>query len=485
MTVPTRFYLQLNFLYFLQSKSLGKGFLLEKHDAVGRTGDKRSASHKESHNLSVGSMGSDLPYENGRKEKFKMILSKSKKDGQETTSRDSRPQMGVCMDAAAAAAILQAATRGIKSPSLEILAQSSSGNGQGLGSDGGHLSGLGSMLSSQPQSSVQTSKQNVEASVSVPVAKVIAETAAIAAAGEADSSEASMSKEQKLKAERLKRAKMFATMIKSRSAPLKSEPVRGISAEPPGSGISGSGVEIGNLIGKEREGSSVPHEVDNSDKSPMSDEKVFAGDMERRSKRKYRSRSSRHEDEEEKEDKKDHKCSRRKHRSHRSSHGSRDRHKHKRRHSSSLDTDYKRTKHGSSSDDESHHSRDYHKYDSPSDEKHHSSRRESNSSDDERQHSRHRHRGYSSSDGEHPHHRRTRKQRSRSQSDRGRDLEEGEINMKPEQSRASEDRCAGREASVDRSKSHHHSREPSQPSETTDVSDELRAKIRAMLMATL
>ncbi|KAK4278411.1 hypothetical protein QN277_016260 [Acacia crassicarpa] len=465
-----------------ESKSLGMAFLLEKHDPVGHTGDKRSASHKESDNLSVGSMGSDLPYENDRKEKFKMVLNKSKKDGQEPTSRDSQPQMGVCMDAAAAAAILQAATRGIKNPSLEILTKSSSGNGQGLGSDGGHLSGLGSMLSSQPQSSVQKSKQNAEASVSVPVAKVIAETAAIAAAGEADSSEASMSKEQKLKAERLKRAKMFAAMIKSGSAPLKSEPVRGISAEPPGSGISGSGAEIGNHVGKEREGSSVPHEVDNSDKSPMSEEKLFAGDTERRSKRKYRPRSSRHEEEGEKEDKKDHKRSRRKHRSHRSSHGSRDRHKHKRRHSSSQDRDDKQTKHGSSSDDESFYSRDYHKYDSSSDEKHYSSRRqrrESNSSDDEHQHSRQR--GYSSSDGEHWRHRRTRKQRSRSQSDRGRDLEEGEINMKPDQSRASEDRCAGREASVDLSKSYRHSREPSQPSGTTDVSDELRAKIRAML----
>lgn len=472
-------------MYFLQSKSLGKGFLLEQHDPVGRTVDKRSVSHKESDNLSVGSLGSDLPYDNDRKEKFKMVLSKSNKDGQEPTSRDSQPQMGVSMDAAAAAAILQAATRGIKNPSLEILTKSSSGNGQGLCSDGGHLSGLGSMLSSQPQSSLQKSKQNAEASVSVPVAKVIAETAAIAAAGEADSSEASMSKEQKLKAERLKRAKMFAAMIKSGSAPLKSEPVRGISAEPPGSGISGSGV--GNVVGKEREGSSVPHVVDNSVKSPTSEEKLLAGDTERRSKRKYRSRSSRQKEEEDKDDKMDHKRSRRKHRSHRSSHSGQDRHKHKRRHYS-RDRDDKRTKHGCSSDDESHHSRDHHKYDSSSDEKHHTFRRqhrESNSSDDEHQHSRHWHRGYSSSDGEHRRYRRTRKQRSRSQSDRGGDLEEGEINIKPDQSRASEDRCAGREASVDLSKSYRHSREPSQPSETTDVSDELRAKIRAMLMATL
>ncbi|XP_028801644.1 splicing factor, suppressor of white-apricot homolog isoform X2 [Neltuma alba] len=469
-----------------ESKSLGKGFPLEKHDPAGRMGDNRPA-HKESVNLSVGSIGSDLPYDIDRKEKFKMVIGKSKKDGQEPTSKDSQPHMGVSMDAAAAAAILQAATRGIKNPSLEILTKTSSGNGQGLGSDGGHLSGLGSLLSYQPPSSVQKSKQNAEASVSVPVAKVIAETAAIAAAGEADSSEASMSKEQKLKAERLKRAKMFAAMIKSGAAPLKSEPVRGLSADPPGSGVSGSGAEIGNLVGKEREGSSVPQEVDNSDKSPKSAEKLFVDNTERRSKRKYRSRSSRHEEEEEKEDKKDHKRSKRKHRSHGSSHGSRDRHKHKRRHSFSKDRDSKRTKHDSSSDDESHHSRDYHKYDSSADEKHHSSRRrrrESNSSDDEHEHSRQR-RQCSSSDGEHRHRHRTGKHRSRSQADRDRDLEEGEVNMKPDQLRAIEDRSTSREASVDLSKSYLRSTEPSQPSETTDVSDELRAKIRAMLMATL
>ncbi|XP_054796951.1 uncharacterized protein LOC129302245 isoform X2 [Prosopis cineraria] len=462
-----------------ESKSMGKGFLLEKHDPVGRTGDKRSASLKEGDNVSVGSVGSDLPHDIDRKEKFKMVIGKSKKDGQEPTSKDPQPQMGVSMDAAAAAAILQAATRGIKYPSFEILTKTSSGN------DGGHLSGLGSLLSSQPESSVQKSKQNAEASVSVPVAKVIAETAAIAAAGEADSSEASMSKEQKLKAERLKRAKMFAAMIKGGAAPLKSEPARGVSAEPPGSGISGSGTEIGNLVGKEREGSSVPQEVDYSDKSPKSEEKLFHDSIERRSKRKYRSRSSRHEEEEEREDKKDHKRSRKKHRSHRSSHSSRDqnRHKHKRRHSSSKDKDAKRTKHDSSSDDdESHHSKDYHKCDSSSDEKHHSSgrwHRESNLSDDEHQRSRRQHRGYSSSDGEHRHRHRAGKHRSRSQAERERDLEEGEINMKPDQSRAN------REASVELSKSYRHSREPSQPSETTDVSDELRAKIRAMLMATM
>ncbi|KAF7831340.1 splicing factor, suppressor of white-apricot-like protein isoform X1 [Senna tora] len=397
-----------------EPKLASKGYLPEKHNPVGRVGDKKSASKKESDNISVGSVGSDIPYDIDRKEKFKMVIGKSKKDGQEPISKDNQPQVGVSMDAAAAAAILQAATRGIKNPCLEIFTKTSSGNGQGLSS-------YGSLHSSQPQSSVQKSKHNAEASVSVPVAKVIAETAAIAAAGEADSSEACMSKEQKLKAERLKRAKMFAAMIKSGTAPPRSEPIRGLSVEPPGSGMSGLGAEVGNLVGKEREGSSVPFDVDNSDKSLKSEEKLSIDSTERRSKRKYRSRSSRHEEEEEKEDEKDHKRSRRKHRSHRSSH-SRDRHKHKRRDSSSKDKSAKGTKHDSSSDDNTHHPRHFHTLDSSSDEKNHTSRRrhrrDSSLSDNERKHSQRRRKDYSSSDDEHRHRHKTVKRRSRSHAER-------------------------------------------------------------------
>ena len=221
------------------------------------------------------------------------------------------------MDAAATAAILQAATRGIKNPNLEALTKTSSGSGQGLGSDGGCLSssGTGSLYSFQPQGFVENQNLNVKAkaSASAPFAKAIAEKVAIAAAGEADSSEAHMTKEQKLKAERLKRAKMFSAMLKSGVG--ASELPRALSVEPPGSGVSGSDAETGNLVGKEREGSSVPYDVDNSaksqkseeklstdinsDKSRKSEEKLIVDDNERRSKRKYRSRSGRHEEDEE------------------------------------------------------------------------------------------------------------------------------------------------------------------------------------------
>ncbi|KHN11899.1 Protein suppressor of white apricot isoform A [Glycine soja] len=356
-----------------ESKLLGKGH--QKHNPAGRTGDNNTAVHEDRDNLSHGSMASDLPYDMDRKEKFQMIIGKSKKDGQDPIPKE-QAQNTISMDAAATAAILQAATRGIKNPNLEALTKTSSGSGQGLGSDGGCLSssGTGSLYSFQPQGFVENQNLNVKAkaSASAPFAKAIAEKVAIAAAGEADSSEAHMTKEQKLKAERLKRAKMFSAMLKSGVG--ASELSRALSVEPPGSGVSGSDAETGNLVGKEREGSSVPFDVDNSDKSQKSEDKLsidnnsdksqkseekLTDDNERRSKRKYRSRSSRHEEEEEEnKDRRDHKRSRKKHHSHRASHHNRDRHKHKRRHSSSKDKySYRGTKHDSSSDDEHHRSR--------------------------------------------------------------------------------------------------------------------------------
>ena len=63
----------------------------------------------------------------------------------------------------------------------------------------------------------------------VPVAKAIAKTATLEAANEADSSEAPLTKEQKLKAERLRRAKMFVSMLKNGAAPSKTEPLCSLS----------------------------------------------------------------------------------------------------------------------------------------------------------------------------------------------------------------------------------------------------------------
>ncbi|XVE80423.1 hypothetical protein DITRI_Ditri14bG0138400 [Diplodiscus trichospermus] len=488
-----------------KSKLPGKGFISEKHDSSGLGLDKKAAPSRESDSLSVGS---DMPYDSDRKEKFKMVIGKAKKDGQDPPSKAAQPQIGVSVDAAAAAAILQAATRGIKNPNLEILSKTSlNASSQPHSGEGGHVPTSGSLLSSQPQSSIERRGQKGEPSVSGPVANAIAKTAAIAAASEADSSEACLTKEEKMKAERLKRAKMFAAMIKSGAAPLKTEASRGLSAEPPESGVSGSGVEGQSLSRKEREGSSVALDVNTSDKSEKQNE--------RRSKRKYRSRLQRHEEdsrqEEEEEEKGRDECSGKKRRSHHSSHHKRDRHKHRKRHSSSKDRDSRHQhKHDSSSDQEQsyksdysesghHHSRRRQKRDSSSDTKHRRSRfgNEHDSSEDEHQHTRHYHKHDRSSEDEdrhsrhrHKHHRSAndeyRHRKKRSHSGRDMELEEGEICAKSDQSKLSEGNGASREASVDISKPNAEGRAPSLPSsEATTVSDDLRAKIRAMLMATL
>ncbi|XP_062168788.1 uncharacterized protein LOC133874898 isoform X3 [Alnus glutinosa] len=481
-----------------ESKLPGKGSVSEKHDSMGHGVDKKTALSKEGDTLSGGSAGHDIPYNYDRKEKFKMVIGKSKKEGQDPLSKATEPQI----DAASTAAILQAATRGIKNPSFEFFPKTSSnGIGQAPSTEDGRTSSFGSLLSSQPPSSISKPDEKGDPSVSVPVAKAIAETAAIAAASEADSSEACLTREQKLKAERLKRAKMFAAMIKGGAATLKTEPSRGLSAEPLGSGISGSGADVENFVGKEREGSSVPMDVDSPDKIEKSEKKISVDEYnERRSKRSYRSK--RHEEEEEEEveeggeeeeeeeDKRSHKHSRKKHRSHRSSHRSRDRHKHRKRHSPSevSDSRHQHKYYDDSFDDEYRHSRRRHKLDTPSDDEHrhsrHRRRHDDSSSDDEHRHSR-RQRKHDSSDNGHEHRSRSAKY-GKSHSEKEVDLEEGEIVTRSDQSKASQGDGASREASVELSKSYQDGRAPSQqPTETTEVSDDLRAKIRAMLMATL
>ncbi|TYI85273.1 hypothetical protein E1A91_D05G429200v1 [Gossypium mustelinum] len=469
-----------------KSKLPGKGFISEKHDSSGRGVEKKAASSRESDSASLGS---DIPYNSDRKGKFKMVISKSKKDGQDPpSSKATQPQIGVSVDAAATAAILQAATRGIKKPNLEILSKTSlNGSSQVPTSEDGHVPSSGQ------------------------VANAIAKTAAIAAASEADSSEACLTKEEKLKAERLKRAKMFAALIKSGSAPLKTESLRGLSAEPPELGVCGSGAEGGSLSVKEREGSSGAMDIDTCDKN----EKMNSGihHNERRSKRKYRSRSKRHEavsgqEEEEQEEKEDKVRDGHLGRKRRSHHQSRDRRKHRKRHSSSKHRDSRhRHKHDSSTDDEqSHksdhsdsdclHSRHIRKRDCPSDsghqrsrcrgsseDEHHPSqhrRKHDSSSENEHRRSRHRHKHHRSSDDEYNH------RRKRSHAGKEVELEEGEIYAKSDQSKLSEGNVASREASADISNlDAAEGRASSVPSTTTTVSNDLRAKIRAMLMATL
>ncbi|KAH8519079.1 hypothetical protein H0E87_000774 [Populus deltoides] len=539
-----------------ESRSSGTGFISEKLDSLAHGMGRKTALEK-SDTLS----SSDIPYDCNRKEKFKMVIGKSKKDGQDPPSKATPPQVGVSVDAAAA--ILQAATKGVKNPRLEILSKTSiNGIIQGPNTESGTPSGPSSLLSQAQSSSKKL--DHGEPGASIPVVRAIAQTAAIAAASEADSSEASLTREQKLKAERLKRAKMFASMIKNGgAAPLRSESSRGLSAEPPESGLSASGTQIVNLTGFEREGSLCQLDVNTSDK--VEKKESAGGHNERRSKRKYRSRSKREEGEGEEgelEEIRDQKLVRKK-QSRYSSHQSSNRRKQKRENTLSKDKDYQhghnhnhtsddehdhaqgiytdgehkqkhysssdyesshhqhgckrssleshlrhsqhRYKHDYSSDDEHRHSRHGHEHDTSSDNKRKHSRRKhkhkhSSFLDDEHKHSRHRskggnssnehfqyeHKHCSSSDDEDLHHRKSVKHVKKSLLEREADLEEGEILTKSDQSKASGGGDGvSREASVDLSKSYNDVRSSSRPSETTEVSDDLRAKIRAMLMATL
>lgn len=526
--------IHVSLLYF-QLKLSGKSFISEKDDSVMNGLNKKTRLSKGSDSLSSGSAGYDIPYDADRKEKFRMVIGKSKKDGQDPPSQTTQPQFGVNVDAAAAAAILQAASRGIKNPNFGFFSNSTSLNGDSHGRNS--------------EGEIRKSGDNTAPG---PVAKDIAKTAALEAANEADSSEAHLTKEQRLKTERLKRAKKFVAMLKSGAAPGKTEPLRGLSVEPQETGVSTSGNLGFNLAGKEKEGISVPVDPNNSAKKEKFD-KYSDEYQERRSKRKYRSksaldeggrqeddedddsedeveekekdrkksrnkhrsrRSSREEgkEEEEEEDKeeRDYRYARRKHRSHHSSRQEDDederdhkdsRKKHRSYHSSEDDNkeeDYEdeRVHKHSRKKHRSHHSSDNDEedYEEERNQKHSRKKKHKSHSSSRHHRDRHKHKeGHhsssknkheSSSDEEHLHRDSSNKHRKISHSEE--ELEEGEISSKmSDKSRGSVAAGVSREASLDVSSSYRDGRAPSQPSEATEVSDELRAKIRAMLMANL
>ncbi|XP_021852736.1 uncharacterized protein [Spinacia oleracea] len=466
-----------------ESRLSGKSFSTEM--------DKNTAPRKESDALSLECGDDDLALDCDRKEKFKMVISKSKKDTHDLPSKETQQLSGITVDATAAAAILQAATRGIKKPNLDIFSKTSlSGASRGSSNEGGQVSSFGSLQSSQHQSSSQKQTENGKPSVTIPVAKEIANNAARAAAGEADSSEAGMTKEQKLKAERLRRAKMFAAMIRSGVAPLGAEPSR--------SGVPGSAtnVEINDRIGP-----SVPAETETSTRIEMSGRNSNSSDDETerngRKRRHYRSRKHDESEGEEEDDyegkreKDDPRHSRKKHRPHQSSRHHRDRSKDvdKRRRKSRTKESRHKDKDESFSSPEEEEEEDRHnryKHDSSSDDEHKRHKRRhkhDSSSEDERKHRKRKHKHYRKEDR---HKDRSSKVGRRSQKEEI-ELEEGEIRTKSsDQSSSAIGDDASTEASLDASKSSYQEKAPSfPPPETTEVPDELRAKIRAMLLATM
>ncbi|KAJ4820553.1 hypothetical protein LUZ62_033119 [Rhynchospora pubera] len=323
-------------------------------------------------------------------EKFKMTIGKSKKpEKAEATNQNLKGGLST----QEAAAIVRAATRGV-SPFRPEMDKNDSAQGE---------SGPG-----------QTKPGGVDEDW---IAKTIAKTAALVSSGAA-----SVSKEEMVKAERLKRAKMFASMIKNNSG-------------------GGGGLPLPHLLNKgEVKGSGSNSEVVEGDNSKK--ESLVLGGSEReksRNEKNYRKRDyspegrerserkrEKYSDEEFCEESPGHNKKRHKHRHHS---------EHSKRNHSSSDEERERTERKR--------------------ERHSHKDREGRSRRRERSHHR---KDYSSSDSEEDRHRRRshRDEQRKSSSRRSRDERESSV------SNAGEKR-----------------------EDSADVPDELRAKIRAMLLQTL
>lgn len=421
---------------------------------------KESARDHNSSDLSEGWL-----YDPHRKEKFKMVIGAPKKEKHDQQSTLA-PQAGVSVDEAAA--IVLAATRGVSSANAHRdISRPELAAGR-THREATHASSLGSYSFLQGRESIPKPASSHEEGTSLPssnqqlsnkgsntdddvwIAKAIAKTAALVTSCEADSSEASLTKEQKLKAERLKRAKMFAAMIKSGDPLSKltgSITAQNSSLEISAAGSSRSGAGS-DLLVKEREGSSVPFDAEVSGRSKFQERESdhdVSEEYSHREKHQSCSRDLRTDDMVE-----SHKQSKKRHRSeHSINHRSGDK-KHRKHPSSSKDKESRhRHKHHSSSEDEYGHRK-------------HS-----------RSHRRHKDEGTpeekerTGSDGHRKkHHRR---------SQRNHDTDEEVNTTILDQSEAPQ-------------KSNHQKvvNMPSAPTDAaTEVSKDLRAKIRAMLLETL
>ncbi|XP_068664560.1 uncharacterized protein [Aristolochia californica] len=448
-----------------QEAKLPKKIAAVKHDSQEHT--KGSASYKLMRENKLEGI-----YDTQRKEKFKMVIGGSKKGSQEANSKTVEQHSGVSADAAAA--IVMAATRGMRNPKLDSLTTCSpndSAAGFGVG-DGGATTSFGSVsFSYQPNSSMSKPVSNAEMPSDLPkssgqfdtsrnrandvsLGKAMAKSAALAAASEADSSEASMSKEQKQKAERLKRAKMFAAMVNSGAHPIR-ESLPQLSVGATDSAISGfksasnhSGLL--NIVGREREGSSAPVDIDKfkGEKENPKDEDDDSDSGWLR--KKHSSKLGKHEEDSDR----DKKSSRKKHRSEHSSDKQTDHHKHRKSHGESR---IKNELH-SSSEDENQHRRS---------QKHH------HTSEDGRRHRSRHSKHHSSSGDEHEHNRSSRSHKHRKRSDAERVPVTDDDTKKIE---------TGNEGFSEISNS---LPQRAKPWDDPQVSDDLRAKIRAMLLATL
>ncbi|CAI9088367.1 OLC1v1022675C1 [Oldenlandia corymbosa var. corymbosa] len=518
--------------------------------------DKKVSSHKEDNS----ELSSDMPFESDRKEKFKMVIAKSKKESQDHESKPAQQEHGISIDAEAAAAILQAGTRGFKNPFAGIMSSSSLNGFQP------QVTGASKQGSDLGEKSLSDKKAFAKIDISeTPIQP---------------DSDPPLTKEQKLKAERLKRAKMFVAMLKGCSVPSKDESSRALSVEPSELGVAVSPGKADHGTGETSNSALV--DCTTSDKIENGQVKV--------SMRKYRSRSEKHEENDDEEmegnhlkdyerrlddEEKSHRQSRKKHHSSRDSvHDSDYRkeksHKRSRKRDISLssfeDNEEKstdsslhrhtrkvrekshkksskrhRSRSSSYEDDSSahrhsskRHSSHRHKHEEDdkraekrSRRKHRSHRSHSSEEDDERteRRSRRKHRSLRSSHGseedderaekhsrrKHRSHRSSHSSKEKAEKSNahssesegselghhggnyskeekrsvlGRaELEEGEISPKVSDQSKSVGGPVSREASADVTSTN--GRAASQPSETIHISDDLRAKVRAMLMTSM
>uniref|UniRef100_A0A0A9EUX9 Uncharacterized protein n=1 Tax=Arundo donax TaxID=35708 RepID=A0A0A9EUX9_ARUDO len=260
-----------------------------------------------------------------------------------------------------------------------------------------------------------------------------------------------MTKEQKLKAERLRRAKMFAAIIKSGGNKMNdlatvTDPTNEPAKACPADNVSSPDLQP---VAKEREGSSVPFEQEGS----IATEQEKDSDDEHNRVRKYRKKHHPESDDEKDDSEESYKHSTKRHRSEHSRSHIKDVHKHKHK-SHTRDREprhHHRRRHGSSEDEH----------------EHRSSKSRRRHRDDEH---------YSDDDG----HRSRRHRRDHRSTKR-----------KHEDDRDQSERTLGRSAaSPSTSDIKFESEKPpgetAQSSEaTTEVPSELRAKIRAMLLEKL
>ncbi|XP_073312962.1 uncharacterized protein [Primulina huaijiensis] len=253
-----------------------------KDGLVGR-GDRKAFVHKKNEFSSLDSDVGDIPPESDIKEKFKMVIGKPKKDVQESRSKGTEQECGVTVDAAAAAAILQAAIKGLNKSNLRI--SNAPLNAQ---SDINHSEGN---RSTSPISLYSSQTENADRNGSHKVSTLAPNTTLSTCLEASRDQEAQLTEEQKVKADRLKRAKMFVAMLKTGAVPLKNQASRESSADPLEFGASKSANEI-NLTGKDGGGISAPTDAERT-ATVENLERIYFGEehRERLARRRYRARS--------------------------------------------------------------------------------------------------------------------------------------------------------------------------------------------------